>query len=81
MKQLFLNGFNELQCAGNYEAEDATISGAREHTPPTTAPHQGFFCRLFVDQYKAIAFSLNIKQNRGRLLNRKENQYETVPFR
>jgi hypothetical protein len=45
--------FEHEGCHGNYEAEDATISGAREHTPPTTSAHQGFTGRSFVDYVNA----------------------------
>jgi hypothetical protein len=47
--QIFCAPIQAAQCTGNYEAEDATISGAREHADSTTAPHQGFTGRSFVD--------------------------------
>jgi hypothetical protein len=37
------------QCAGNYEAEEATLHGAIVHADSTTAPHQGFTGSSFVD--------------------------------
>lgn len=42
-------GAPEHQCAGVYEAEDATISGGVEHANTASANHQGFTGRSFVD--------------------------------
>lgn len=39
----------ENQCAGTYEAEDATIHGGVEHANVASAGHQGFTGRSFVD--------------------------------
>jgi len=39
----------EHQCAGTYEAEDATVHGGVEHANTASAGHQGFTGRSFVD--------------------------------